>query len=77
VDAACREYKVEIMDRSFQPMILLIEEGDKVWFSWDKFKCKKAHSVYQMEPPTSDHNEDDAYEVCPLLISFTIAFLSS
>ena len=29
---------MEILDRSFQPMILLIEEGDRVWFSWDRFK---------------------------------------
>jgi hypothetical protein len=27
-----REYKVELLDRSFQPMILLIEEGDRVWW---------------------------------------------
>lgn len=33
-----REYRVDIMDRSFQPMILLIEEGDRVWWSWDKQK---------------------------------------
>lgn len=35
-----REYKVELLDRSFQPMILLIEEGDRVWWFWDKFKVK-------------------------------------
>lgn len=32
----CREHRVEILDRCYQPMILLIEEGDKIWFSWDK-----------------------------------------
>ncbi|XP_076447663.1 uncharacterized protein LOC143284653 isoform X3 [Babylonia areolata] len=62
VHAVSREYRIEILDRSFQPMILLIEEGDRVWFSWDRFKCKKSHSVYQIEPPGMDHNDDDAYE---------------
>ena len=33
-----REFKVEILDRSYQPMILLIEEGDRVWWGWDKQK---------------------------------------
>ena len=33
-----REFRVEIQDRSYQPMILLIEEGDRVWWSWDKQK---------------------------------------
>lgn len=36
-----REFRVEIMDRSYQPMILLIEEGDRVWWSWDKLKVIK------------------------------------
>ena len=30
---------------------------------WLLFQCKKAHSVYQIEPPAMDHHEDDAYEV--------------
>jgi len=32
------------MDRSYQPMILLIEEGDRVWWSWDKLKVTQ-HSL--------------------------------
>ena len=35
-----REYKVDILDRSYQPMILLIEEGDRVWWNWDKQKVQ-------------------------------------
>jgi hypothetical protein len=31
-----REHRIEVLDRSFKPMILLIEEGDKVWWNWDK-----------------------------------------
>ncbi|CAC5396477.1 unnamed protein product [Mytilus coruscus] len=57
-----REYKVELLDRSFQPMILLIEEGDRVWWFWDKFKCKKLHSVYQIEAPSDEHGDDEPYE---------------
>ncbi|XP_052779768.1 uncharacterized protein LOC128217013 isoform X4 [Mya arenaria] len=56
-----REYRVEIMDRAYQPMILLIEEGDRVWWSWDKAKCKKHHSVYEIEAPGMEHGDDDPY----------------
>jgi hypothetical protein len=33
-----REYKVDIYDSRFSPMLLAVEEGDKVWFSWNKEK---------------------------------------
>ncbi|XP_055958273.1 uncharacterized protein LOC126828357 [Patella vulgata] len=58
---AIREYKLEILDRSFQPMILLIEEGDRVWFLWDKFKCKKSHSIYQIEAPPIGYSDQEPY----------------
>ncbi|XP_046358181.2 uncharacterized protein LOC124136325 [Haliotis rufescens] len=61
VREAPREHKIEILDRSFQPMILLIEEGDRVWFYWDKHKCKKHHSIYQVEAPSIDLDEDEPY----------------
>ncbi|XP_067685414.1 uncharacterized protein [Haliotis asinina] len=61
VREAPREHKIEILDRSFQPMILLIEEGDRVWFHWDKHKCKKHHSIYQVEAPAMDLEEDEPY----------------
>ncbi|XP_033744669.1 uncharacterized protein LOC117330483 isoform X1 [Pecten maximus] len=62
VREAQREFRVEILDRSFQPMILLVEEGDRVWWSWDKFKCKKSHSVYQIEAPPIDQDDEEPYQ---------------
>ncbi|KAK3579080.1 hypothetical protein CHS0354_029940 [Potamilus streckersoni] len=61
VTEIAREYRVEVGDRSFNPMILLIEEGDRVWWSWDKNKCKKFHSVYQIEAPSLNHGDEDPY----------------
>ncbi|ESO91438.1 hypothetical protein LOTGIDRAFT_153880 [Lottia gigantea] len=61
VHDTCREYKLEVLDSSFQPMILLIEEGDRVWFHWDKNKCKKSHSVYEIEAPPLGYSDDEPY----------------
>ena len=33
-----QEYKVEVLDRSFNPPIVVIEEGDRIWWQWDKVK---------------------------------------
>ena len=41
-------------------MILLIEQGDKVWFSWSQ--TANAHCVYQIEPPPPDHPTADEYK---------------
>ncbi|CAH1782616.1 unnamed protein product [Owenia fusiformis] len=56
-----REHQVEILDRTFNPMILLIDEGDRVWFQWDKVKCKKPHNPYQIHHPSMEHDDDVAY----------------
>ena len=38
-----REYRVEILDRSFNSPIMVIEEGDRVWWTWNKEKvCWKS-----------------------------------
>ena len=29
---------MEVLDRSFAPPILVIEEGDRVWWTWNKEK---------------------------------------
>ncbi|XP_012935394.1 uncharacterized protein LOC101845075 isoform X2 [Aplysia californica] len=65
VREAPREYKVDILDRTFSPMILLIQEGDRVWWSWDKNKCKKQHHIYQIDAPALDHKDDAPYEPTP------------
>ena len=41
-----REYKIEIRDKSFGPPILVIEEGDRIWWFWDKNKVCFSVSLY-------------------------------
>ena len=55
-----REYKVEVKDRRFEPMMLLIEQGDSVWFSWES--TRDSHCVYQIDPPSLDHPAADEYK---------------
>ncbi|XP_048739977.2 uncharacterized protein LOC125654190 isoform X5 [Ostrea edulis] len=62
VRQSIREYKVEISDRAFHPPVLLIETGDRVWWYWDKYKCKKHHCVYQIEAPTLDQDDEEPYQ---------------
>lgn len=60
----CREYKIDVFDNAFKPQILLIEEGDRVWWEWSKGKVRR--------PPLSlrdqNHCSDDCL-LCVLLIS--------
>ena len=35
-----REFLIEVSDRAFNPAILVIEEGDRIWWSWDKEKVQ-------------------------------------
>lgn len=65
-----REYKVDVKDRRFEPMILLIEQGDKVWFSWEN--TKDCHCVYQIEPPSPHHPTADEYKGVGCLLSFPV-----
>nr|XP_034305803.1 uncharacterized protein LOC105321045 isoform X1 [Crassostrea gigas] len=62
VRQSVREYKVEISDRAFHPPVLLIETGDRVWWFWDKFKCKKHHCVYQIEAPALNQDDEEPYQ---------------
>ena len=62
----CREHRVTVKDRRFEPMILLIEQHDKVWFGWEN--TKDAHCIYQIQPPRADHPASHEYfAVCILL----------
>jgi len=36
----CREYEIEILDREFDPPIIVIQEGDRIWWYWDKDKVR-------------------------------------
>ena len=31
-----REYKIEVLDEMFQPAIVVIEQGDRIWWHWKK-----------------------------------------
>ena len=33
-----REYEIQILDREFDPPILVIQEGDRVWWHWEQDK---------------------------------------
>ena len=41
-NSCCREFEVEILDREFDPPILVIQEGDRVWWYWDKDKVRSS-----------------------------------
>ncbi|KAH9503746.1 hypothetical protein Btru_066540, partial [Bulinus truncatus] len=56
------EHKIEVLDQVFEPMCLVIQEGDRVWWEWNKEKCKKLHNVYQIDAPPIDHEEDAHFE---------------
>ncbi|CAF0781764.1 unnamed protein product [Brachionus calyciflorus] len=61
VQSSYREHTVEIFDNKFSPARITIEEGDLIWFHWNKNKCLKKHCIYQIYPPTPDHPSDRAY----------------
>ncbi|XP_022109025.1 uncharacterized protein LOC110989168 isoform X4 [Acanthaster planci] len=58
VKATQRHHCVEVTDRRFQPRLLTITQGDRVWWLWDRFKCKKKHRIQQMEVPTGPSVSD-------------------
>lgn len=47
-------------------MILLIEQGDQVWFSWSQ--TKDAHCIYQIEPPHPDQASAEEYKPVSLAL---------
>ncbi|CAL1538548.1 unnamed protein product [Lymnaea stagnalis] len=59
------EHKIEITDDHFEPMILAIQEGDRVWWEWKKDKCKKQHYIYQVDPPSLGQPDDAIFEATP------------
>ena len=38
-----REYRIDVSDTAFTPPILVIEEGDRVWWHWEKAKVPDLH----------------------------------
>ncbi|RNA39086.1 hypothetical protein BpHYR1_016858, partial [Brachionus plicatilis] len=61
VQPSFREHTVELLDNKFSPARVTIEEGDIVWFHWNKAKCSKKHCIYQIHLPSPDHPVDKAY----------------
>ncbi|ELT90741.1 hypothetical protein CAPTEDRAFT_219540 [Capitella teleta] len=57
-----REFRIEIMDQNFDPPILVIDEGDRVWWHWEKDRCQKLHCVYQIDPPELNHPLDESFK---------------
>ena len=36
-----REYEIQILDREFDQPILVIQEGDRVWWHWEQDKVSQ------------------------------------
>ncbi|XP_071961343.1 uncharacterized protein [Antedon mediterranea] len=53
-----REHKVDVTDIRFNPRILTIEEGDKVWWEWSRLKCKKQHQIIQVQSASLTGSEN-------------------
>ncbi|XP_070557721.1 uncharacterized protein [Ptychodera flava] len=45
------EYRVQVTDRNFNPRLLTIQEGDRVWWEWSRLNCRKGHNVIQVSVP--------------------------
>ncbi|XP_071807408.1 uncharacterized protein [Asterias amurensis] len=52
VKATQRHHYIEVTDRRFNPRLITITQGDRVWWLWDRFKCKKKHRILQVDIPT-------------------------
>ncbi|XP_077978814.1 uncharacterized protein LOC144434231 [Glandiceps talaboti] len=46
-----REFRIEVTDRKFNPRLIRIHEGDRVWWEWDRLKCRKGHNIIQVDVP--------------------------
>jgi len=51
-----REYKIEVRDSSFQPQIMVIEEGDRIWWEWTKDKVGSVGLTVEINRGTFSQN---------------------
>ena len=72
VHQSFKDHSVEIFDNKFSPTRITVEEGDRVFFSWNKDTCQKRHCIYQIETPLPDHKPGDAYFVIYLKYKFIL-----
>ena len=52
-----REYRVEIQDIKFQPAVIVIQQGDRVWWGWDKLRVS-ASNVLGVRGDTWDYRKN-------------------
>ncbi|XP_030855934.1 uncharacterized protein LOC577931 [Strongylocentrotus purpuratus] len=57
-----RHHSIDVTDKRFSPALLTIQEGDRVWWTWDRFKCQKKHKIIEVEMPTG-HNVTNTFPV--------------
>ncbi|XP_054751259.2 uncharacterized protein LOC129257055 [Lytechinus pictus] len=57
-----RHHSIDVTDKRFSPSLLTIQEGDRVWWNWDRFKCQKKHKIIEVEMPTG-HNVTNSFPV--------------
>ncbi|XP_033114658.1 uncharacterized protein LOC117115100 [Anneissia japonica] len=53
-----REHKIDVTDTRYNPKLLTIHEGDKVWWEWSRLKCKKQHKIVQIQSPSATGSEN-------------------
>ncbi|XP_055882729.1 uncharacterized protein LOC106055997 isoform X2 [Biomphalaria glabrata] len=56
------EHKIDVLDHTFEPLCLVVQEGDRVWWEWTKEKCTKMHNIFQINAPPLDHEADSNFE---------------
>ncbi|KAK6994911.1 fibronectin, partial [Biomphalaria glabrata] len=56
------EHKIDVLDHTFEPSCLVVQEGDRVWWEWTKEKCTKMHNIFQINAPPLDHEADSNFE---------------
>jgi plastocyanin len=52
----CREYKIQVKDNKFEPQIILIEEGDRIWWEWKQEKVFIQHFWVWKHSPDQIHD---------------------
>lgn len=58
-----QEYKIEVLDRSFDPPIVVIEEGDRIWWHWDRQKVA-FYSKVQFSVLVNISNNATFFTIC-------------
>ena len=53
---------MEVRDRSFNPPILVIEEGDRIWWFWDKNKVSCSNCLFYVKSFLCKVNDKDTLQ---------------